>query len=86
MEALQMLKFDFKKNRLSFVRNAPLNQHILLEDDPDEAGSMGIWVDGPDQSGVIDDLILRACEEERKELDSHLVLIDPWMYIWHISC
>lgn len=36
MEALQMLKYDFKKQRLNFTMGVVLSQHDLLDDEPDE--------------------------------------------------
>lgn len=36
MEALQMLKYDFKKQQLNFTMGLELSQHDLLDDEPDE--------------------------------------------------
>lgn len=37
LEALQMLKFKLKKDRLNFTRDMFTRQSALLEDDPDES-------------------------------------------------
>ena len=39
MEALQMLKFYLKKERLNFTRGWITSQKILVEDEPDEPGA-----------------------------------------------
>lgn len=39
MEALQMLKFHLKKERLDFTRGWVTSQKLLLEDEPDELGT-----------------------------------------------
>jgi hAT family C-terminal dimerisation region len=36
MEALQMLKYDFRKRRLNFTEGLRSNARTLLEDEPDE--------------------------------------------------
>lgn len=57
-EALQMLKYDFRKRRLTFAQGTNLNQRILLEDEPDEPG-LDAGRLGPHEQ-AIDDVINSA--------------------------
>jgi hypothetical protein len=74
MEALQILKFDFKKNQLSFTLRTQLDQRVLLEDDPEEPESYtGIDLDQPE---TMNTLMQHASHEEGDQIDSNLVLFD----------
>lgn len=74
MEAIQMLKFDFKKNQLSFTQRTKLDQWVLLKDEPEKPESYtGIDLGQPK---AIDALIQCVSHKEGNQVDSNLVLFD----------
>lgn len=71
-----MLKYDFRKRRLTFAQGTNLNQRILLEDEPDEPG-LDAGRLGPHEQ-AIDDVINTAGQEEGDHLqvDVELFYLD----------
>lgn len=59
MEALQMLKFHLKKERLNFTHGWVTPQKLLLEDEPDEPTR-----DMPGQCKPLDDILRAIMQEE----------------------
>lgn len=76
MEALQMVKYDFRKRRLTFTSGVKLDARVLLEDEPDEPGESGLRTDGVTQEEAVDDIIRCACREEGDHLQSDILWID----------
>lgn len=74
-EALQMLKYDFRKRRLTFSGGTTLNQRDLLEDEPDEptVDSAGGSLAAHEQP--INDVINIAGQEEGDHLPVEIELI-----------
>ncbi|KIK25380.1 hypothetical protein PISMIDRAFT_9605 [Pisolithus microcarpus 441] len=63
-EALQMLKYDYIKRHLTFTEGTKLNQHDLLEDEPEELDC--------DSGGA---LVLHS-QEEGDLLQADIILVD----------
>ncbi|KIJ18259.1 hypothetical protein PAXINDRAFT_71722, partial [Paxillus involutus ATCC 200175] len=74
MEALQMLKYDFKKCRLNFTDRMKLDQCDLLEDEPDEPE---LSADGARlaQDKAVDAIIGRASHEEGNQVATDIIII-----------
>ncbi|KIJ12676.1 hypothetical protein PAXINDRAFT_82462, partial [Paxillus involutus ATCC 200175] len=74
MEALQMLKYDFKKCRLNFTDGMKLDQCDLLEDEPDDPE---LSADGARlaQDEVVDAIVGRAGHEEGDQVTTDIIII-----------
>lgn len=69
MEALQMLKFHLKKERLHFTRGWVTSQKLLLEDEPDEPGKH-------DKPGPLDDILKAIMQEESAGVADAVELVE----------
>lgn len=78
MEALQMLKYDFKKQRLSFTTGMKLNQLDLLDDEPDEPSESvdGLGLQLLPQDESVDSFIGRAAYEEGDKISNEIAFTD----------
>lgn len=77
MEALQMLKYDIKKCQLSFTEKTKLDQHVLLEDEPDEPGAtVASCVPDSFSQLHLSDIIRCASHEEGGNIESTFVPFD----------
>jgi hypothetical protein len=74
MEALQMLKYSFKKNRLNFTAGMKLDQHKLLDDKPDEPSDSVDQVLPQDET--VDSFIGRASLKEGDKIGDEIFLTD----------
>jgi hypothetical protein len=74
MEALQMLKYDFRKHRLTFS-NARLDQRDLLEDDSDEP-ELSTAVHSLSQDNAVDAIVGRTIREEGDHILADIALFD----------
>ncbi|KIK13481.1 hypothetical protein PISMIDRAFT_17949 [Pisolithus microcarpus 441] len=76
MEALQMLKYDYKKSHLTFTEGTKLHQHDLLDDEPEEldCDSGGALV--LHQEEAVDTLTESASQEEGNQLQADIILVD----------
>jgi len=72
VEALQMLKYDFRKGRLTFTSRLKLDARDLVEDEPEEPGKSGLLTDDVD----VDDMIRHISREEGDDLESDIVRFD----------
>ena len=71
-----MLKYDFRKHQLTFMEGIQLDQHMLLEDEPDEPELCAGGVQPLAQDEVVDTLIACAGHEEGDQLLSDIILIN----------
>ena len=60
MEALQMLKYDYKKSCLMFTEGMQLDQHDLLDNDPEEPKDVQLMADDE----TVDSILTHAIQEE----------------------
>jgi hypothetical protein len=74
MEALQMLKYNFRKHQLTFS-NACLDQCNLLEDDPDES-ELSTAVHSLSQDDAVDAIVGRTIREEGDHILADVALFD----------
>lgn len=74
MEALQMMKYDFKKQRLTFTQGIKLDQRELLVDDLDELVEDGTASPNSDES--VDSFIGRVGNEEGDQICVDVVFTD----------
>ncbi|KIK23197.1 hypothetical protein PISMIDRAFT_11094 [Pisolithus microcarpus 441] len=72
----EMLKYDYKKSRLTFTEGTKLHQHDLLDDEPEEldCDSGGALV--LHQEEAVDTLIESASQEEVDQLQADIILVD----------
>jgi hypothetical protein len=75
MEALQMLKYDFKKQRLSFADGLRIDQLEMLEDEPEELSLEG-GGQSLAQEEAADCIIRRVVREEGDSVPSDIVFVD----------
>ena len=68
MEALQMLKYDYKKSRLTFMEGMQLDQRDLSDDDPEEPKDVQLMADE-----TVDSILAHAVQEEGVESSLYLV-------------
>lgn len=70
MEALQMLKYDFKKRRLTFTEGMKLDHRSLVDDEPNEPAG------GDDLDEPVDIIISHAGREEGDQIEAEIVFVD----------
>jgi hypothetical protein len=76
MEALQMLKFHLKKDRLNFTKGWATSHQQLLEDEPDEPGTQnGLPVQISDDN-YLDNVLTVINREEGYGIEDHIDVIE----------
>lgn len=72
MEALQMVKFHLKKERLNFTSGWITSQKILLEDEPDEPGTENV----PACDDPLDRILRTIAQEDGDGVDDIVELVE----------
>jgi hypothetical protein len=72
MEALQMVKFRLKKDRLNFTRGWVTSQKLLLDDEPDELGTHDMSA----QHDPLDRILAMIMQEEGDGVPDAVELVD----------
>jgi hypothetical protein len=77
MEALQMLKYDFRKRRLTFTQGTKLDARVLMDDEPDDEPELcASGVESLFWDDDVDGIVKCAIREEGDHLHSEVVIAD----------
>jgi hypothetical protein len=83
MEALQMLKFHLKKDRLNFTKGWATSHQQLLEDEPDEPGTQNALPIQIVDDSYLDRALTAINQEEGHGIEDHIDVIPLPVVILH---